>query len=233
LISDEVHIAHLDLKSGEYVRLTVRDTGTGIPPDVAQHIFEPFFTTKEEGKGTGLGLSTMYGIARQHSGDINLETSPDKGTAFHIYFPCKNCEKVIESQECSTPLQSGFGETIVVVEENSGVRDLLNLVLNKNGYNVLSFDDAESCSEKLKDYDGPLDLLLSDVIVPHMNGPELHKELRKHYPELKVIFMSGHIEDEMTRCGILDLSSAFIIKPISIRSLTEKVRHVLDEKSEK
>ncbi|NCC53374.1 MAG: response regulator [Spartobacteria bacterium] len=228
-VEHERQFPQLRLRSGTYARLTVSDTGTGIPPEVLQFIFEPFFTTKGEEKGTGLGLSTVYGIARQHGGHIDVESSPETGTAFHLYFPCKDAETVIQEAPAPTTLQEGAGETIVVAEDDPGVRDLVNLVLKKNGYKVMAFEDAESCLNAVRTEEGPVDLLLTDVIMPHMNGPELYEEIKILYPEIKVIFMSGHVEEEMTRCGILNLGDAFLIKPISIHALTEKIRHILDE----
>ena len=212
---------------GNYIRLDVSDTGTGMSPEVRTRIFEPFFTTKESGKGTGLGLSTVYGIVNQSGGYIDLESELGKGTTFSIYLP--RADAAVEVAASSVPARPQRGtETILLVEDEDGVRALARQLLNKHGYSVL---DARHSGEALllcERHQGQIHLLLTDVILAQMSGRELADRLSKIRPEMRVLYMSGYSGDAVARHGISDFEGAFLQKPFNTESLIGKVREVLD-----
>ncbi len=222
---------HIDLPVGEYVRLSVSDTGTGIPKDLQAHVFEPFFTTKETGKGTGLGLSTVYGIVKQHGGQIFLYSEPGHGTTFRLYFPavCAKTAAARSETEVLVPLSNRRNnETIMVVEDSDLIRELICRVLKKLGYQVIESSGAETCFDLAKRHAGPIHLLLTDVVMPNMNGKEVYEELRLLRPQIKVIFMSGYARDVIAHHGVLDQGTQYLAKPFTLQQLEEKIRTVLD-----
>jgi two-component system, cell cycle sensor histidine kinase and response regulator CckA len=226
--------ANTDVSPGCYVMLAISDTGSGMDSELMEHIFEPFFTTKGVGKGTGLGLSTVYGIVKQHSGVINVDSKPGKGTTFRIYLPRIEGEYEAheEKPQRGKTLQEGDGtETILIVEDNSLVRDLASNILTNRGYIVISAGDGKECLKILADYDAPIDLLLTDVIMPDMNGKELYERLSQARPDLPVIYMSGYTEDALAQHGVLEKGVTLIHKPFTKNTLIEKVREILDRKS--
>ncbi|MEW6377111.1 MAG: ATP-binding protein [Thermodesulfobacteriota bacterium] len=220
---------HFDVKPGDYVMLSIRDSGVGIPPENMEHIFEPFFTTKEKGKGTGLGLSTVYGIVKQSGGGIWVESQPDQGTTFKIYFP--RIEGEVESMKLeATPYKSPkISETILVVEDEEVVRKVTVAILKKEGYHVL---EAKSGEEALRLFQNqnphPIHLLLTDVVMPGMSGPELAISLTSAHPEMKVLYISGYIDHALLNNEILKNGRPYLQKPFTSDNLVHKVREVLD-----
>jgi PAS domain S-box-containing protein len=220
--------AHHGIEPGEYVVLSFSDTGIGVDARIIDQIFEPFFTTKDRGKGTGLGLATVYGIVKQHGGHITVNSEPGRGTIFRVYLP-----KVDENPGSlmnTSPVKKGKrgSETIVVAEDDEGVRVLTTDILQKHGYNVVTANTSEELIRLLENYDGSLDLLLTDVIMPGMNGMDLYKQLKTMFPHLKVVFMSGYTDDVIAQHGILEEDMFFIQKPFTISSLTGRIREALD-----
>ncbi|NTV52601.1 MAG: response regulator, partial [Candidatus Firestonebacteria bacterium] len=227
-VNDVMIKKHPSLKPGLQVRLTVTDTGTGIAPEILSHIFEPFFTTKERGKGTGLGLSMVYGIITQHQGAIAVESEPDKGAAFHIYFPLVEALPSVVEPTLIPETKNNGHETILVVEDESMVRKLTVEFLSGQGYTVVEAADPLQALEIVRTYTGSFDLLLTDIIMPGMNGKELYQQLVKERPELKVLYMSGYSEDVIAHQGVLEPGTELLAKPFALKALLAKVRSVLD-----
>jgi signal transduction histidine kinase len=220
---------HLEMKPGRYVMLSVSDTGVGMTPEVRERVFEPFFTTKEKGKGTGLGLSTVYGVVKQSGGYIWVYSERGQGTTFKIYLPRVDepLEEEVRKKVVKEELPGGK-ETILVVEDEEEVRKLAVAILRKQGYRILEASnggDAFLICEQGKE---PVRLLLTDVVMPGLNGPELARRLRYFYPEMKVLFMSGYTDNGVLQQGVLDHGMFFLQKPFSVDGLTGKVRSVLD-----
>ncbi|MFH1764893.1 MAG: PAS domain S-box protein [Gemmatimonadota bacterium] len=221
--------AHSGVISGHYAMLSFSDDGVGMDAETREKVFEPFFTTKERGKGTGLGLATVYGIVKQHGGNIWAYSEPGVGSTFKCYFPLADMPSVEQVALRNTITDLSGTETIMIVEDEATVRDLAVRVLNSHGYSVLEAEEGEACLVFLGDYDGPLDMLLTDVVMPGMNGRELHGEVRRLFPQAKVLYMSGYTEDIVTHRGVLDEGIPFIQKPFSVQDLATKVRAVLEE----
>ncbi len=223
---DEAYAAdHPGVRPGEYVTLSVRDTGHGISPDVLPHIFEPFFTTKAAGQGTGLGLATSYGIVAQSGGEIAVATEPGRGTTFHVHLPGVAGEADVSALRAP---EGGAGrETILLVEDEPMVRAVAAQSLRARGYRVLEAYDGVEALRVAEAHDGPIHLLLTDVVMPHMGGVELAAQLRKARPRTRVLFTSGHAE-RATAQGPLEPGVAFLPKPYVPDSLTRNVRRVLD-----
>jgi len=215
--------------SDKYVMLSVTDTGAGMTAEVRDRIFEPFFTTKELGRGTGLGLATVYGIVKQHSGNIFVDSDPGKGTTFKVYFPIagergQECDK---DHDLSGPLPAGT-EVILVVEDDPSVRELVRQVLAPLGYKVLATAGGDDALRTSDSCDGPVDLLLTDVVMPGMNGKQLAEAIRIKRPGIKVLFMSGYAHDALSTQGMLEPGVAMIHKPFRTVALARQVRQVLD-----
>jgi two-component system cell cycle sensor histidine kinase/response regulator CckA len=217
-----------DTRPGPYVTLAVRDDGQGMDPGTREHIFEPFFTTKAVDKGTGLGLSTVFGIVKQHEGFIDVETAPDAGTTITVYLPQNDgtAEKPAEGAAARTEPQGD--ETILVVEDEAVVRRLVCETLRRFGYQVLEADGPTHGLQVAAGYDGAIELLLSDVIMPEFNGRELFDQLVGDRPELRVLYMSGYSDTVIARHGVLGNGVNFLQKPFSIEDLARRVREVLD-----
>jgi two-component system, cell cycle sensor histidine kinase and response regulator CckA len=222
---------NLDLKPGWYVRLTVSDTGAGMNQETQSRLFEPFFTTKELGKGTGLGLSTVYGIVKQHGGDIELSSAPGEGTTFHVYFPrTAGPLRSIETAVEQVPVGKGCG-TVLLVEDEEAVRKLTRDMLVKQGYEVVDACDGVDALRVYALRAKPVDLLLTDVVMPKMGGPELAEKLSALQPGIKVIYLSGYTERVIGEHGILGGSKTVLIKkPFSSAELSGKIREVLQVK---
>lgn len=217
---------------GEFVRLAVSDDGCGMDKETLHRLFEPFFTTKGPGKGTGLGLSTVYGIVKQNHGFINVYSEPGKGTTFKIYL-ARHVSGEIQAMAEKAPAESARGtETILVVEDDQAIRKLTVSMLVKQGYNVLSAGKPGDALKIAKEYQGRIHLLLTDVVMPEMNGNELVNELTKTCPQIKRLFMSGYTANVIVHHGVLDEGVHFIQKPFSLLSLSSKVRGILDMKDE-
>ena len=225
--------SHVDVKHGHYVMFSVSDTGVGMTPEVRERIFEPFFTTKEQGKGTGLGLSTTYGIVKQSEGHVWVYSAQGKGTTFNIYLPRVNEPlEEIRKEVLKEELPRG-NETILIVEDEEEVRKLAGKILEKQGYRILETfngDDALVACERRK---SPIQLMLADIVMPGISGSELAKLLKPLYPEIKILYMSGHTDNDIVRQEVLEKGVNYIQKPFTMEGLTRKVREVLDKDSDK
>jgi PAS domain S-box-containing protein len=221
--------SHATMKPGSHVMLAVGDTGVGMTPETQAHIFEPFFTTKEKGKGTGLGLATVYGIVKQSGGSVWVYSEPGQGTVFKVYLPTIDEHPV--AKESPKDLASASGtETILVIEDEEGVRSLIHLALESAGYKVLEMEDAQSALATCTNYDGPIHLLLTDVVMPQMSGPVVAEKVATLRPGIKILYMSGYTDDAVVHHGVLSQDMPFIQKPFSPVALRKKIRDVLGKK---
>ncbi len=218
---------HAPTQPGPYVLLEVQDTGCGMDQETASHIFEPFFTTKEEGKGTGLGLATVYGIVKQSSGYIWVESDPGKGSCFRIYVPPAVGSG---SSAHAKPHQSASGgrETVLVVEDDPMVRGITIQILRYKGYEVLEAEGPEEVQKLSDDYPGRIHLLITDVMMPQMNGQEMAEMLTKARREMRVLFVSGYTDEAISKFGVLREGLHFLRKPYTPATLLSKVREILD-----
>jgi nitrogen-specific signal transduction histidine kinase/CheY-like chemotaxis protein len=230
-LDDAYAHSHIDVTPGRYVMLSVSDNGVGMSPEVKERVFEPFFTTKERDKGTGLGLSTVYGIVKQSEGNIWVYSEQGKGTTFKIYLPrVEEALEDLEEKVVTEELPHG-SETILVVEDEERVRQLAAYLLENQGYKVLQAcdgDDALRICEKHRD---PIPLMLTDVVMPKMNGRASYERLMTLHPEMKVLYMSGYTEDAIVHHGVLEQEINYIQKPFALEGLAGKVRQVLDKDS--
>jgi two-component system cell cycle sensor histidine kinase/response regulator CckA len=226
---DEAYASeHENVTAGPHVMLAVVDTGHGMDRATQARIFEPFFTTKEVGRGTGLGLSTVFGVVRQSGGHVYVYSEPGKGAAFKVYFPrVTGTEPVLQAHRAVAPRSSL--ETVLVLEDEAQVRRVVVAMLQRGGYRVIEATRAEEALEAASDPSRTIDLLLTDIVMPGMSGPEVVKRIREIRPNLKAICMSGYTDETVFRHGILESGIAFLQKPITPDSLRQKVRGVLDE----
>jgi PAS domain S-box-containing protein len=219
---------HWGAPVGRCAMVAVSDTGAGMTPEIQAHIFEPFFTTKERGKGTGLGLATVYGIVEQHSGLIQVESAPARGSTFRIYLPVVDTEP--PSPETAAPparLPRGT-ETILLVEDEPEVRELVTEILRGHGYRLLAAVDSADALRILDERAETIDLLLTDVVMPGMSGRDLAERVRRSRPQVKVLYMSGYTDDAVGERGVLDPGMVLLQKPFTPRTLLRKLRDVLD-----
>ncbi|HXJ07134.1 MAG TPA: PAS domain S-box protein [Candidatus Acidoferrum sp.] len=219
---------HPGSKVGSYVLLTVTDTGTGMDAATLTHIFEPFFTTKELGKGTGLGLATVYGIVKQSNGYIGLDSAPGKGTSFHVYLPRFAGHPAVEELKPDSADNLHGSETILLVEDSEPLRKLAKTYLESSGFHVLSAESGEDALEVTKRFSGNFDLLLTDVVMPGMNGRVLAEHMLLRQPKMKVLYMSGYTDSFIAGHGVLDPGTHLLHKPFIEEVLIRKVREVLD-----
>jgi two-component system cell cycle sensor histidine kinase/response regulator CckA len=216
------------LEPGPYILLTMSDTGSGMDEVTMARMFEPFFTTKGVGQGTGLGLSTAYGIVKQSDGVILASSGVGRGTSFSIYLP-----HIAQSAGHDRPLPTaasapGGAETILLVDDNEGIRALASRILEKAGYRVIASSNGPKALSLLERHDGPVHLLLTDVVMPGMNGQALARRVRETRGGIKVLFTSGYIDDAIVHHGVLDEAGFFLDKPFTVAALIRKVRDVLD-----
>lgn len=216
------------VKPGQYIMLAVSDTGIGMSPETQRHIFEPFFTTKEVGKGTGLGLSTVYGIIKQSDGYIWVYSEIDKGSTFKIYLPRTSADIDALKQVDKHNETSHGTETILLAEDEAGVRTLARSILEEQGYQVLEAADGEEAIDVCRQHDGYIHLLLTDVVMPKMNVQELVDQIKLLMPRTKVLYMSGYTNDAIIHHGVLDPDTNFLEKPFTADDLLERVREILD-----
>ncbi len=227
-IGKEASLDAAGVEPGSYVLLAVRDTGHGMDAETRSHLFEPFFTTKEKGKGTGLGLSTVYGIVKQSGGSIFVESAPDRGTTFRIYFPRVE-QEVLGPTGAVEAIDPARGrETILLVEDEPAVRGLVHETLRLHGYTVLEARHGIEALITSTKYVGPIHLLLTDVVMPQMSGPEVAEKILTVRPEIKILYMSGYPDHPVFDQGGVSRQTGFLPKPFSPPVLTQKVREVLD-----
>lgn len=222
--------SHRGASPGSFIRLSVSDTGCGMDAATVERIFEPFFTTKELGKGTGLGLATVYGIVKQNNGEIHAESQPGNGTTLVIHIPRQSPVAVERTPESSFSIPQG-SETILLVEDDESNLKIARLLLEESGYTVISSTSPPAACKLYEQHVSEIGLLLSDVIMPELNGKELYNHIRTINPNIKVLFMSGYTDDVITNRGVLPEGTNFIHKPFTISQLAEKVRAVLDGES--
>jgi len=228
VLNEDYPNEHIAVKKGEYVLLAVSDTGCGMTAEVQQRLFEPFFTTKEKGKGTGLGLSTVYGIVKQSEGYVFCSTEPDKGTTFRIYLPrAHGVPRTLRREERTAGKPVRGTETIMLVEDDEAVCRLTAAVLESGGYTVLSAGTGEEALQKLAAVTLPLDLLITDVVMPGMDGREVARRVSQRFPSIGVLYISGYTEDAIVHDGVLDQGVEFMQKPLDGTTLLHKVRAML------
>jgi PAS domain S-box-containing protein len=227
---EDVRREYSYIHPGLYVVLSVTDTGEGMDKETQLRIFEPFFTTKEKGKGTGLGLSTVYGIIKQSGGYVLVQSEPGQGTTFRIYLP--RVEDALEPVgTAGTSLsQNGGSETVLLVEDEESVRQLVRETLESKGYKVLEADNGEAALRIVSNYSDKIDMLITDVVMPGMSGRELSARLCASRPQTKVLYLSGYTEDAIGHEGVVDPDTAFLQKPFTLQMLSRKVREVLGER---
>jgi PAS domain S-box-containing protein len=227
MLGEDYAATHLDCTPGPHVMLAMSDTGTGMSAETLQQIFEPFFTTKEVGKGTGLGLAMVFGIVQQSGGSIHVYSEPGRGSTFKVYFPAVT-EALSVEVPTEKPSDLHGSETILLVEDEDAVRRLALRSLTMYGYRVLAATDGGDALRVVAAHVGSIDLILTDVVMPNVSGPDLVRELGKSYPGVKVLFMSGYTDDAVVRHGLIETDMAFIQKPYTPVGLVRKVRSVLD-----
>jgi len=216
---------------GRYVLLTFADTGCGMPPEVRSHLFEPFFTTKDRGRGCGLGLSVIYGILRQMGAFVDVETEINIGSRFLVYFPVSEKDAQVVSEKKADEEAPKGSETVLVVEDEDIVRHLVVLMLKSLGYRVLEASDGREALKIAKRYEGRIHIVLTDVVMPHIGGLDLVKQLRPIRRDFKVLYTSGFTDGRLLDQGLLDGEYQLILKPYTRESLARKVRDVLDAKT--
>ncbi len=229
-LDDHYVATHAGSKTGKHVFFSVSDTGVGMTADMVNHIFEPFFTTKEMGHGTGLGLAMVYGIVKQNNANVYIYSEVGVGTTFKIYWPILDDETRLPVSSAHTLADNDYSgtETILLVEDDTGVREFATSALDSLGYRVFSAEDGVTAIRVASELGDPLDLLFTDVIMPHMNGSELAEILQNKMPGLRVLFASGYTDNHIVHSGALKKRTNFLQKPYSVDELSRRVREVLD-----
>jgi two-component system, cell cycle sensor histidine kinase and response regulator CckA len=226
LVSESDSRASPDLPPGRYALLTVSDTGTGMDPAIVPNIFDPFFTTKEPGRGTGLGLATVYGIVKQAGGHVEVETAPGAGATFRLYFPAATAESAVAAAPSAAGPGPRGSETVLLVEDEESVRVFASKALEKQGYRVLQARHGRDALLRLAEHNGPVHLVITDIVMPEMGGGELARRIAGERPEVPVLFMSGYTDDEVAQRG-LGAEQGFLQKPFTSDGLARKVREAL------
>ena len=220
---------HLGSGPGEYVVLAVRDTGVGMSPEVRAHLFEPFYTTKEAGQGTGLGLATVYGIVSQNGGWIDVNSEPGQGSTFQVYIPrATAAAQPPAAPQARAPEMTRGSETILIAEDEPTILNLAERVLARYGYSVLKAKSPQQAIEITREHEGPIDLLITDIVMPEMNGKDLYDQIVSMRPGVRAIFMSGYTANAITHQGVLQDGVLFLQKPFRAHELLASVREALD-----
>jgi CheY-like chemotaxis protein len=219
---------HPGAKLGRYIMLSVQDSGVGMDPETITHIFEPFFTTKELGKGTGLGLATVYGIVKQSGGYIGVDSSPGQGACFQVFLPRVEEPITPASEIHYSPPETKSSETILLAEDSEPLRKLAKSLLEGHGFEVLAAQNGEEALGMARQYTGRIHLLLTDVVMPGINGRVLAERLLTTRPDTKILYMSGYTDSFIAGHGVLDQSTNLLYKPFSEEKLIERVRSILD-----
>lgn len=227
-LDEEYARTHADVNPGQYVMFSVADTGLGMDAATLSNMFDPFFTTKAKGKGTGLGLSTVYGIVKQHKGHVSVSSEPGRGSVFKVYLPYLTHHVEPEPEAAIVDSQRRGNETILVVEDEEVVRNLACELLELLGYSVLQAAHPLEAIRISQDQDRSIDLLLSDVVLPKMDGTRLYRCILEFRPQIKVLYVSGYTQDSIVDHGVLKPGVNFLAKPFTLDSLASKVREVLD-----
>jgi CheY-like chemotaxis protein len=224
---DEAYVQqHPALQVGGYAVLSISDSGLGMDAETVSHIFEPFFTTKEKGKGTGLGLATVYGIAKQNGGDIWVYSELGAGTVFKVYLPLTT-EALQEPGSARVSNRTVGGETILLVEDSAALRELTKVILMREGYNILEAEDGVAAMEVSTSYEGKIHLVLTDVVMPRMRGPQLAELIVKQRPEIAVVFLSGYTEEAISQSDGIS-GYALVEKPYTAEVLLHSIRRALN-----
>jgi CheY-like chemotaxis protein len=219
---------HLEARAGEFVRLSVRDTGRGISPEDMPRIFEPFFTTKELGKGTGLGLATVSGIVKESGGRIRVYSESGYGTTFRIYLPLADAPPAPATPSTPSTAPAGAGETILVADDDEPVRRVVALELRRIGYEVLEASTGDEALVRAREHRAPIHVLLADMIMPGMNGRALAEAIRLSHPETRVLYTSGYSAEILSVEDIQQPAFAYLEKPFSVAELARALRTLLD-----
>jgi len=228
-IIDDVFVEnHIGSVKGEYILVTVKDTGKGIEKEIKDRIFDPFFTTKEEGKGTGLGLSMVYGIVKQNKGYIDVYSESDMGTVFKIYWPVSEGEQESYEEKKKQSDFKGGEETILIVEDNKDIRDFSKTFLESIGYRVFEAENGKEGFEIFKELQNEIDMVFTDVVMPGIGGKELIENIKKIKPQIKTLFTSGYPRNQFSETGSLEDNTPFLQKPYSPQNLAKKIREILN-----
>ncbi len=230
-LDDEVFRHNPLIAPGHYTQLLITDTGCGMSPEIKARIFEPFFTTKGVGKGTGLGLATVFGIIKQSDGYLDVDSAVNIGTTFRIYLPAVEVEELGVSSISNPEIIPQGNETILLVEDEDGVRQIAKLTLEMNGYKVLEASNGRDAITLVENFDAPIHLLITDIVMPGIGGRQVTEQVQAHYPDLKVLYMSGYIDDALVRHGITLAKEAFLQKPFLPAALAQKVHEVLNHET--
>ena len=220
---------HQFAKTGQYAIISVKDTGIGMNKTTQDHIFEPFFTTKEVGKGTGLGLAMVYGTIKQHNGFITVHSELGTGTTFKIYLPLASTHKLHTEITDAVTIARG-NETILLIEDDAAVRRVTKALLEHLGYGIIEASNGEQGIELYLKNRDKVQLVITDIIMPKLSGKDVHDELRKFKPDVKILFMSGYTADIIQQKGFENERANFISKPLKVEELSRKLREVLDVK---
>jgi len=226
-LTEEYAAKHLGVQPGPYVMLAVSDTGTGMDAATRARIFEPFFTTKEQGKGTGLGLSIVYGIVKQNGGEIRVYSEPGQGTVFKVYLPVASASEPAPAARSEATDAPQCTETILLVEDEQQVRTLTRTVLDRQGYRILEAATPVEALRLLREHPEPIDLLLTDIVMPQMSGMDLAKDAAAVRPGIRVLYMSGYTDNSVVAQGMISAQAPFLPKPFTQAGLQRKVREVL------
>jgi CheY-like chemotaxis protein len=220
---DSVHAADLEIPPGQYVMLAVSDTGDGIEPDTVEHIFEPFFTTKPPGSGTGLGLSTVFGIVHQLGGAIEVNSVVKQGTTFRVFFPLSSSATADREPDAVKPIAAEKVSTILLAEDEQGVRSFLEMALTRAGHHVIATATGTEAVELGADPNQPIDLLIADVVMPGLSGPEAADRLRRTHPRMRTLFLSGYSSHAALPERVTADPGGFLQKPFTVETLLAKV----------